>query len=509
VGAVRLGKDVAARRTSSGCQGFDCTLEYIQSPDSTYSWRSHAEVTGVLHGTSWTAKVFNMTSQRWLKDTDGPVWWHFLAIVTAANASNSSKDWASLLIGQGSNSMKRVGKSNADLNAAVAFAVGTGSIAAVVFQVPNQPMVFKDDRSHRYREEEAMRAWTWKYSIEHTERNDYSLEAANAKAVLRAIDTVSKLTGTSSFIVAGLSKRGLVTWMAAAADARVKAIISGCHELQIRGHVQNSYRSLGGTALAATPYQKELQGVEEQDYGEFLKKIDPYYFFDRLANVNKFVMATGNDDFGLIDHARSWWDALEGSKTYMMRPNVRHQGTWHDDDFLAASVGFAAGVVLHRPLPVINWEFAENGTITAWQVSGPEPEQVLFWTAETCPAWSRRDFRKVTADKGDECDKCGIPLLEVGSRSACFNEYAQWVLAPLEKVEDGGRRLFIGNVKAPSKGWKAGFIDFSFAGSQKATTTVSIMPNTYPFPPCQGRECVSPLVFWSPRDQRLSLEELN
>ena len=103
---------------------------------------------------------------------------------------------------------------------------------AVLFQVPNQPIVFAEDPSHQERYEDAFIAWTWYHYININSSEPFWLaRLPMTKAVVRAMDTVTdyiaKKNGNqvSQFIIAGASKRGWTTWLTGAVDSRVIAII--------------------------------------------------------------------------------------------------------------------------------------------------------------------------------------------------------------------------------------------------------------------------------------------
>ncbi len=96
--------------------------------------------------------------------------------------------------------------------------------------VPNEPLVFSDDGKPRT--EDAIIAYTWVKFLK-TGDETWPLRMPMTKAAVRAMDTVTAFCATpaggsvtvAKFVVTGASKRGWTTWITAAADSRVVAIV--------------------------------------------------------------------------------------------------------------------------------------------------------------------------------------------------------------------------------------------------------------------------------------------
>ena len=184
----------------SSCKGYDCFKEYVDKKDSVYEWSDTGHrLHGLdpLHLKSWTGYVLNFTSQQWLtpEDSSRSIWWHYLVIIVpkevkypdqsflwiaSVNAGNMEDDMPSAL--------------QPDILLAGDFAVQAQTPAAVVFHVPNQPIVFPNDplgENHK-RTENAVLAYTWWHYMFDPEANpEWVIRLPMAKAAVRAMDTVT------------------------------------------------------------------------------------------------------------------------------------------------------------------------------------------------------------------------------------------------------------------------------------------------------------------------------
>jgi PhoPQ-activated pathogenicity-related protein len=78
---------------------------------------------------------------------------------------------------------------NAILSNCLRLAVRTNTIAAVLYQVPNQPCGFSDDEWHP-RSEDDIIAYTWAHFIRNPEEVEWPLHIPMTKAAVRALDTL-------------------------------------------------------------------------------------------------------------------------------------------------------------------------------------------------------------------------------------------------------------------------------------------------------------------------------
>jgi PhoPQ-activated pathogenicity-related protein len=191
----------------------DTTLfDYVKEPDPAFGWKliSQSEEQG--------ATVYNleMTSQNW----HGIEWKHRLHVIKPE--STTRPDCALVLITGGSNREEEFNSTGSDVRVLARVAQATGSVAAVLAQVPNQPLY--DDLV-----EDALIARTF-VNFMMTGDTTWPLLFPMTKSAVRAMDAVQALAREKlgltidSFVVTGSSKRGWTTWLTAAADPRVKGI---------------------------------------------------------------------------------------------------------------------------------------------------------------------------------------------------------------------------------------------------------------------------------------------
>ncbi|XP_077869318.1 autocrine proliferation repressor protein A-like [Saccoglossus kowalevskii] len=92
----------------------------------------------------------------------------------------------------------------------------------------------------------------------------------------------------------------------------------------------------------------------------------------------------------------------------------------------------------------------------------------------------RRDFRLLVADS-----QTGEPIPHP----------VIWLSFPVKKLNNGEYRC---EFPKPESGWIAFFIQATFPGPRdtvlEITTEVNIVPDVFPFPPCEGETCYGTLV---------------
>ena len=239
--------------TTKGCTGFDCLYEYVHKPDDTYKY----EDTGKrIMAKDYTGYIVNMTSQTWLtsQDSDRSIWWHILVVIVPKKIQHT--DFGFLWITGGNNKHGGGGgydEKNEDIIVGAYQAVHNGIVAGILFQVPNQPVLFATDPIQKQRSEDATIAFTWDHFIKDPSDPTWLLRFPMTKAAVRAFDTMQTFTPTvaksinlTSYCVAGASKRGWTTWTTAAADnKRVKMMAPVVlDELNMIKNLHHHYLSL-------------------------------------------------------------------------------------------------------------------------------------------------------------------------------------------------------------------------------------------------------------------------
>ena len=273
-------------------------------------------------------------------------------------------------------------------------ATAAGLPAAVVRQVPFQPM-FGDLH------EDGLIAHTF---VEYTKTGDptWPLLLPMVKSAVEAMNAASSQakehwgTEIDEFVVAGASKRGWTTWLAAAVDERVKGIVPMVIDMLALGdHVKLQLASFGKMSEQLTDYtSRGIERLLATERGrDLLQIVDPYSYRDRYTMPKVIALGT-NDPYWPLEACSLYYDDLPGPCWVSYCPNAGHGLPVSRVAGLVAAVGrHVAGI---EPLPAIHWTFENSGAKK--EMNGVEcvvtcaatPERVTLWTA-TSPS---RDFRK-------------------------------------------------------------------------------------------------------------------
>jgi len=458
----------------AGCMGFECLKKYMALPDPVYSWRdTHQRLYGVeaSTGTNWTGSILEMTSQSWLTDldTDSHIWKHWLVLVMPSNSQASGTDWCTLFVGNGGNSIP-VDPSDQIIRSAAVLAVRTGTLAAALFQVPNQPTAILSTGESGLREDQ-LKSRTWQQFLLQNVSSEWPIEFPDMKAVVRAMDTITSFTNrTQRFGITGASKRGIASYMAGAVDSRIVAIVPMVHPVEYRSNIEAQIRSYGhpsevwgmvGVYLKLNLFQRDLA------HDRLFAVVDPYYYMDHLKVPKLVIMATG-DEFFILDNLEAWYPRLPGEKSFNMIPGSPHIDGAADKshDFLIAAAAFFENHIHGQATPQIEWLIDNtSGTITAQQVSNHTPVSVRLWQADSCSNGdNKRDFRQ----------------------KFCLGGAIEWTHSSATVINEG--RSWAASVSPRADGrWTAFFLQFEYApvGPQisgvQLSTGVSIVPLSYPF----------------------------
>ena len=138
------------------------------------------------------------------------------------------------------------------------------------------------------------------------------------------------------FVVAGGSKRGWTTWMTAAVDPRVVAIIPIVIDvLNVDVSMRHHYAAYGFWAPAVGDYvnHKIQQRMDTPPSKALMRLVDPYFYRDRFA-MPKFIVNSSGDQFFLPDSSQFYFDDLPGeSATRAVPAPSAAEATSKPDDF--------------------------------------------------------------------------------------------------------------------------------------------------------------------------------
>mmetsp|Transcript_130549 Transcript_130549/g.279055 ORF Transcript_130549/g.279055 Transcript_130549/m.279055 type:complete len:501 (+) Transcript_130549:64-1566(+) len=440
-----------------GCFGLDCVERYAFHEDGALAWNLQSKERPLFAG--YTKYTVEMTSQSWLADVtvnhDG-LWNHTLTVVVPDSLKSNSQQqpWAMFFINEQSWLAEEMAKR-------------TGVVCACLTNVPRSGVDFTFDNRGAL-DEETMKAFGFVAYAKHSNHPEWPIEMPSTKATVKGMDVVQALLtdympslSPSKFIVGGASKRGVVAYLTALVDPRVKALIPAIITLDIDETAKLRDQAL--SKGARTVYDDE--GVPEALRGEAADRvksiINPIQYSARL-DMPKLLMNCGNDDWFPPDQLGLSWHRLPQPKSYYLYPNSHHIGFVKPNnvgtdgpDFVDTMDAWVNGLVMNKPEPQLTWNVDEiTGEISVQLLSSETASSVRLWKAETLNG-ETRDFRNV-----------------------------HWTSEPLDKAS---RHWQV--TPSPSKGvWQAMFVSFEFPGPKqggpkwKRSTEVSVMPKLLPFP---------------------------
>ncbi|MCG6898057.1 MAG: PhoPQ-activated pathogenicity-related family protein [Thiocapsa sp.] len=460
--------------------------DYVEKGDPAYGFGQE----GTRHKEGYTVFVIQMRSQSWrsFQEVDRTLWEHEL-LIAVPWVTYSGNQNTSLLIVNGGTNTAEPNEDNDQLLGTLAIA--TGSVAAMISQVPNQQLTFSDETESRL-EDELLAYGMDKYLV--TGDPEWLIQLPMTKAVVRAMDTVQtfareadfawpNVPRINDFIILGGSKRGWATWLAAAVEAqkgeasRVRGIVPVSIDLLNLGEqFTHHWDAYGFYAPAVQDYADfDLPCRALSPRGEaMLEIIDPYAYRDRLT-MPKLILNSAGDQFFLPDSSQFYFDALPLPRQLRYTFNTDHSQGQDLAAIIPPTLSWMSDVLDDKQGPRFRWSLEADGTIRVQTFT--EPERVRVWQA-TNP--SGRDFR----------------LEEIG---------AAWSHKDLPKSASG---LYVVSVPPPLEGWTAFSVELTFAGStfmptpletdQVFTTDVVVTPPTLPFTgtACFCSECLPRWSGW-------------
>jgi PhoPQ-activated pathogenicity-related protein len=352
--------------------------EYVKKPDPEFAW-SEASRGSTPVG---TFTELRLTSQVW----KGLTWTHSLYVYEPSQVADTD---AVLLFITGRDNGEKPELDDHKRYFGVASACGAR--VAVLFQVPNQPLL-------EGKKEDELIAETFVRYLK-TGDEEWPLLFPMVKSAVRAMDAVqawAKGRGkpATRFVVTGGSKRGWTTWLTGAVDDRVIAIApmvivmlnlgqQGPNQLKVWGEYSEQIHDYVERGL--------MEKVQTPSGTKLWKMVDPYSYRDRLAKPKLLINGT-NDRYWTLDALDLYWDGLKGPKYLVELPNAGH-GLDQNRDWAISTLGaFFRHVVNGRSMPRLSWTFdtGERGEATLTIRAEPAPRAAHLWTAQS----ASRDFRE-------------------------------------------------------------------------------------------------------------------
>ncbi|MBI5801300.1 MAG: PhoPQ-activated pathogenicity-related family protein [Verrucomicrobia bacterium] len=422
---------------------------YVQAADTNYSFR----VASTVKGDGYTTYQIDMISQAWLttNEVNRPLWQHWLTLVKPDKVLSPT---GLLFISGGSHRTEPPTKVEASI---VTIATKTGTVAAQLSNVPNQPLVFAGETFGRT--EDSLIAYTWDKFLR-TGDAKWPARLPMTKAAVRALDTITAFCASGEgggvkvdrFFVAGGSKRGWTTWTTAAVDNRVVGIAPIVIDmLNIQPSFHHHFEVYGFYAPAVGDYThaKIMDWDGSPEYRALMKIEEPYEYRARLT-LPKFLINASGDQFFVPDSAQFYFKDLPGVKYLRYVPNADHslRGT----DAWTTLLACYSSVVNATRTPQFSWTLEADGSIRV--KNQDKPTVVKLWQATNPNA---RDFRLETL--GPAWKSTDLP--------------------------DTGGGVYLAKVEKPEKGWTAFFAELTYENGTatpfKFTTQVRVLPEVKPF----------------------------
>ena len=318
---------------------------YVVAPDDSYKWS--AKTTSPLEGAEVT--VLRLTSQTW----QGMKWRHWMHIIKPAKITHP--DQALLAIAGGSSHKEEPGPNSMEVTLLRDIAIRTGSIVAIVEQIPNQPIF--DGKS-----EDQIIAYTFQQFLD-TKDESWPALLPMTKGAMRAMDATQAFVKErydlkiEKFVVTGASKRGWTTWLTAAFDNRVEAIAPMVIDtLNFAKQMPLQLESFGKPSEQIKDYTdldlpKRMQSEEGK---RLVQLIDPYAYLDKLTMPKLIVLGT-NDRYWPVDAVKMYFGDLKGEKFIHEVPNAGHG---LGAGVLEAVTAFYLDVLDQRARPKFAWKTA-------------------------------------------------------------------------------------------------------------------------------------------------------
>lgn len=444
----------AVETPASGTQtaGRTALDDYVAAPDPSYRW--------VLRKTAvepdYKGYILDMISQTWRtpQEVNRTEWQHWVTVVVPEGVTT---DTAILVIESGSNG----GAVPAQVDPIIAtVAVATQSVIVYLQMVPNEPLRFADESFSRT--EDGIIAYTWDKFLR-TGDPTWPVQLPMVKSAVRAMDAAQEFLASAEgggvvlrrFVVGGGSKRGWATWLTAAVDPRVIAIVPVVIDvLNVEKNFIHHFASYGFWAPAVGDYTRMgiMDWVGTPQMAALMDIVDPYVYRDRFTMPKYLVNATG-DQFFRPDSSQFYWDDLPGEKHLRYVPNADHSmiggGLETVIDAATSVAAYYTSLVNGAPRPRFSWTNESDGSIRVRTID--TPTAVRLWQASNPTS---RDFR----------------LEKIGKA---------WTSTDLT---DQGGGVFVGRVCQPQQGFVAFMVELQFDSGWLYPFTYSTQVRILPEP---------------------------
>uniref|UniRef100_A0ACB8FHC9 Uncharacterized protein n=1 Tax=Sphaerodactylus townsendi TaxID=933632 RepID=A0ACB8FHC9_9SAUR len=302
--------------------------EFVNLPDPHYNYTLIDRMILPFDDKSADYDTINMTSQKWLdkSEVDKMVWSHKLEITVPKFWSQriSISESCQLMI----MTDQKDGFIADDFFTFIALkhtSVGAKSVVAVLSGALPQPLTFYNDplRCKNITGYDIV-ACSWRRFMNNTIAPAHVLvQFPIVKAVVRAMDTITDYMdktydrNVSEFTLTGVGLGGWISWLTAAVDKRVEAIVPIAMDfLNFTESFKHHYRAYCGWSYMMKPFY-EMNITQELDnprFQELASHLDPLEYNERYENVIKYIIGLSGDEFFPPDNSRFYFSQLEGKK---------------------------------------------------------------------------------------------------------------------------------------------------------------------------------------------------
>lgn len=368
--------------------------QYCAKKDTVYKWQT----AGVLANKTGSFYEVTLVSQQWHNIT----WSHRLIIHFPEKAAHSN---TLLLV------LRHIYDKDAGLASLKIISDSTGTAAAILYDIPNQPLFGG-------KEEDDLQAYTFSQYI-NTGDETWPLLFPMVKSVVAAMNAVQELAAkekkppVNKFIVAGHSKKGHTSWLAAAVDHRIKGVIPIAIDVlnspaQLPHHLE-VFGAYSAPTQEATDFLKELKKPLGNN---LIQMIDPYSYKAYLT-LPKLIVCATNDELFPTDALNLYWDGLKGAKSVLYLSNAGHVSADSDPRINPAAFAFVRAVAADKTLPVFSWDYKlskQNVQLTihtdtaarkavVWQATSKSKDfRTSQWSASSTKPVSKGNARQFTAE---------------------------------------------------------------------------------------------------------------
>lgn len=358
--------------------------QYIQKPEAEFAWKLREKIESEQTGD----RIYDLhfVSQTWQANT----WQHQLQIYQPRNVAVNSTMFLWVTGGSARPNYISLGLELArKINAPV----------AILYHIPNQPLL-----EGKLSEDDLIAETFVRYLK--TRDENWPLLLPMVKSVVKAMDVLQAFgkgewgTPIDGFIVSGASKRGWTTWLTAAIDPRVRAIVPVVIDtLNMRAQMPRQLKAFGAYSARLAPYaSRGLVPIPETPEGQrLLSMVDPWEYRDRLA-LPKLIVNGTNDFYWATDALNLYWKELAGNKWVVYVPNAGHDLRRQDKprsdqltDFVNGLAAFVRHQIDRRSMPNLTWKHETvNGRPRLTIDANPAPTGARLWVAQT----ETQDFRR-------------------------------------------------------------------------------------------------------------------